>query len=120
MTQPAQPIEKNARNKRGARLTTELRSHQESIAKLAAAFPFVKPDADKLLKQVHKMIDRVRLAEDQAARDDEFIRTFIMTKCGGGRIEKWIRELPEVGDDGTPDHDNKRAKEKFRAKGWRT
>jgi hypothetical protein len=120
MTQSAQPTEKNVRNKRGAGLTTELRSHLESITKLAVAFPFAKSDADKLLQQVHKMIDRVRLAEDQATREDEFIRMFIITKCGGGRIEKWIRELPEVDDDGAPHLDNKRAKEKFRAKGWRT
>jgi len=104
----------------GARLATELRNHITSIEALAEAFPFIKPETDKLLKQASKLIERLRLFESQTMQDDEFIRIFILTKCGGARIEKWIRELPEKEEKGTEIHDNIRAKEKFRAKGWRT
>lgn len=126
--EPAKPATKKKEPRRqgtgchagGARLATELRNHNNSIEALAEAFPFIKPETDKLLKQVNRLIDRVRLFESQTTQDDEFIRIFIMTKCGGARIEKWIRELPENGENGAEIHDNIRAKEKFRAKGWRT
>ena len=126
--EPAEPGSKTAEPRRqktgcrtgGTRLAAELRNHTHSIETLAGAFPFVKPETDKLLHQVNKLIDRVRTFESQSTKDDEFIRTFILTKCGGGRIERWIRDLPEKEEDGTEIHDNITAKAKFRAKGWRT
>lgn len=104
---------------RGAGLATDLRGLQDSIKAFAEALPFAKPEADKLLKRTHKLVDQVRLAEAQAKLDDEWMRAYIAMMTGG-RAEKHIRELPEKEADGTAIEENVIAKAKFRARGWRT
>jgi hypothetical protein len=123
LTEPAvkkkAPTRRGTTRGRGAGLTTDLRGLQDSIKAFAEALPFAKPEADKLLKRTHKLIDRVRHAEAQAKLDDAWLRAYIAMMTGG-RIERHIRELPEKEADGTPMEENVIAKAKFRAKGWRT
>jgi hypothetical protein len=100
-------------------MTEDLRANLKLVQSIAADMPDAAREFDKLLKSAQRLIDKDHLRERQKKDDDEWERSYFNTKFGG-RIERFIRELPEKEVDDTPIPDNIRAKAHFKAKGWRT
>jgi hypothetical protein len=113
------PTRRGTTHGRCASLTEDLRANLKLVQSIAADMPDATREFDKLLKSAQKLIEKDHLRERQKKDDEEWERKYFNTKFGG-RIERFIRELPEKEVDETPIPDNIRAKAHFRAKGWRT